>query len=841
MQDQAGPECGGSFREVQDPEFSRTRPAQLKSLGSRRRHACDRCRRQKLKCDVEKPCSLCLRSGFACETTSAPLRNYLFTTYRKSKRSTKAMEERRKIVQHVQSDMPETSRASPRGLDTPRGSLNVARSCSNIPSDTDIQPDIPQQPPRHAQASAVELTDELFHLHGQGSINSPTTYNNTSALPGGTSVDSPYLATGQMMGKTSLSSHFPGLCLPSRPVCDFLLQSYWRSVHWFMMLFYKPSFEREYRQIVDNQYVTARQKGTAVLILMVLAIGARYASDDQRSKVGISKEELSSLQRDMLNQIRLHYFEVLDSGGVECVQLCILLSTYYLYNGKPNLALPILGAGVHSAQAQGLHKESLWGPATEIVLEVRKRTWWALYVLDRFASITYGRPSSINDVYCAVSMPRDMDDILAAHPLLNMIESPASNSSARVTLGSYQRHKFDLYSIATAVIGNIHNVNVSGSEAAMNQAAEINTKLVDWFDRLPEELRLEHNADLAMGSLTSAEVEICQLFQLQALALQLAYDNIQIILHRPFIRCTRRLPVSSGLRDSDARPTSFEQCRHCARRTCSILPRYAKVVYAAQNTHAVAYIAMQNFTAGVTLAMVALSDPGSEQAIDAKRGVANSISLQQTIAASSIVPSQTVSVLKGLFQLMFRHEMESLLVNSPRFLNSPSPTDGPPNHAREADDLQASDRMHFSTNHRFDRTLSGGSQEDSELPSSIIGTDDRSQLSLSGQAAMNLDLSQDIPISSFHSGIDQALESVHQVLWENYHPIVHPGAYVPETSGPQADICGRARPSVAAVAEENNRLSLTNPLTSLADPASQGLNTVNDSFLGQSWVWNQPD
>ncbi|KAB8234178.1 Zn(II)2Cys6 transcription factor domain-containing protein [Aspergillus alliaceus] len=39
-----------------------------------RRYACDRCRRQKLKCDVEKPCSLCLRSGFDCVTANSPLR-----------------------------------------------------------------------------------------------------------------------------------------------------------------------------------------------------------------------------------------------------------------------------------------------------------------------------------------------------------------------------------------------------------------------------------------------------------------------------------------------------------------------------------------------------------------------------------------------------------------------------------------------------------------------------------------------------------------------------------------------------------------------------------------------
>ncbi|KAJ5980043.1 hypothetical protein N7481_007341 [Penicillium waksmanii] len=737
----------------------------------------------------------------------------------KPKRSAKNVHGRRRSVQHIQSDLPATSRPSSRALNTPLRSLNRART--DIPSDTCEQSEPLQQPHRYVQASAVELTDELPFMLTSVSFFICTTrgrsfhLQHTAILPPFPVGLSPHSHMYRDRGddrKTSLSSHFPGLVLPSRPVCDFLLQSYWRSVHWFMMLFYKPSFEHEYRQIISNQHVTAQQGSTAVLILMVLAIGARYASNEQRSKVGISEEELSSLQRDMLKQIRLHYLDVLDTGGVECVQLCILLSTYYLYNGKPNLALPILGAGIHSAQAQSLHKESLWGPATGIVVEVRKRT----------------------------CMPRDMDDISNVHPLLNSIESPASHSPAPVTLGSYQRHKFDLYSIATPVIGNIHNVHVSSSEVAMNQAAEINSKLVEWFDQLPVELRLEHNVDLDLGSLTSAEADVCQLFQLQALALQLAYDNIQIILHRPFIRCTRRLPAFSGLSESDARRTSFEQCKHCARRTCSILPRYAKLLYVAQTTHAAAYIAIQNFTAGVTLAMVALSDPGSEQSCGAKRGVANSIVLQKTLAASSIVPSQTVRVLEGLFQLIFKQEMQSLLGNPSLELDSPSPMGGPPNQSCEPEDPQPPGSMQFPMVRRFNQIPSRGGQEDSEPPSSVIEPEHRSQLPLNDHAAINRDLAQDVPVLSFYSGIDHALESVQQVLWENCDPMAHPGDYIPPTSSPQADICGHPRPFVGDFADENNRFQ-SNSLASVADPTSQDINTLNNSFLGQSWLWNQPD
>jgi hypothetical protein len=56
-------------------------------------------------------------------------------------------------------------------------------------------------------------------------------------------------------------------------------------------------------------------------------------------------------------------------------------------------------------------------------------------------------------------------------------------------------------------------------------ASKINTKLVEWFDRLPMELKLESYISLDMSVLTEPEVEVCELFHLQALALQLAYDT----------------------------------------------------------------------------------------------------------------------------------------------------------------------------------------------------------------------------------------------------------------------------------------------------------------------------
>ena len=73
-----------------------------------------------------------------------------------------------------------------------------------------------------------------------------------------------------------------------------------------------------------------------------------------------------------------------------------------------------------------------------------------------------------------------------------------------------------------------------------------------------------------------------------------SYDNIRIVLHRPFVRYIRCLLFSSSWRNSDAGPTSFEQCKHYDGRTSGILPRYSKILLAAQSAHAAAYIAIQS-------------------------------------------------------------------------------------------------------------------------------------------------------------------------------------------------------------------------------------------------------
>ena len=113
-------------------------------------------------------------------------------------------------------------------------------------------------------------------------------------------------------------------------------------------------------------------------------MGARYTAESDNLEERKRHGDMQALQKDLLRHIHHHLFDVFDLGVIESIQICVLLSSFYLYNGRPNLACAILGAGVRSAQALGLHNESLWHLADEITLETYQRTWWALFALDRY-------------------------------------------------------------------------------------------------------------------------------------------------------------------------------------------------------------------------------------------------------------------------------------------------------------------------------------------------------------------------------------------------------------------------------------------------------------------------
>ncbi|KAF6527387.1 hypothetical protein HZS61_010431 [Fusarium oxysporum f. sp. conglutinans] len=182
-------------------------------------------------------------------------------------------------------------------------------------------------------------------------------------------------------------------------------------------------------------------------------------------------------------------------GGVEGVQICVLLSTFYLYHDRPNLAFAIHGMGVKCAHAMYLHQEATWKEPTALTREVKRRVWWALYVVDCFYSIIFGRPRSVRDEESNVAMVRNLEDTATRHPAFNSTEN-VSGSSFPVTIFSYQRYKFRLYTIAARVMRDIYFGNSSTPLTSVSQTIQsISRDLESWFQSLPPELKHSSGSD----------------------------------------------------------------------------------------------------------------------------------------------------------------------------------------------------------------------------------------------------------------------------------------------------------------------------------------------------------
>lgn len=203
--------------------------------------------------------------------------------------------------------------------------------------------------------------------------------SSTSALPGGVGRSETSLGT---LHDEITVEELLGLELPSKRVTDYLLNRYLDSVHWFMMVFHEPTFRKTYEALVCSRRFPRCRSNHVILILMVLSLGGLYASEDE-VKQKFPTFQLATFRRLSLKKVEDNLHALYDAAELESVQVCVLLGSYYVYNGRPNLAFVILGAGLRCAQLISLHKEPAWRGQSEMAKEERRRTFWALFVFDR--------------------------------------------------------------------------------------------------------------------------------------------------------------------------------------------------------------------------------------------------------------------------------------------------------------------------------------------------------------------------------------------------------------------------------------------------------------------------
>ncbi|KAL2200540.1 fungal-specific transcription factor domain-containing protein [Corynascus similis CBS 632.67] len=263
---------------------------------------------------------------------------------------------------------------------------------------------------------------------------------------GGVGVGSNGVAAGVRPG-TSMRDSFFGLhtkptihpaTFPDKELGLRLVTLYFEHANPQIPVLHKGEFMEMFERAYADE-VGGRGPRELYMLNMVFAIGAGIIVGDSKGElppaepVGSSSPGSKQCQPEEYHASAIVHLEAClgSSGGLEDLQVVLLLANFALLRPVPPGLWYIIGVAVRLAIDLGLHYEDgkdiesgLGAPAAaqqsetmvrergrrEYVRDLRRRLWWCTYSFDRLVSLCVGRPFGISDQVITTEFPSLLDD-----------------------------------------------------------------------------------------------------------------------------------------------------------------------------------------------------------------------------------------------------------------------------------------------------------------------------------------------------------------------------------------------------------------------------------------------
>lgn len=193
------------------------------------------------------------------------------------------------------------------------------------------------------------------------------------AIPGAN--DSPL---AHSLANTAATSSYLTFPLPDTTEMDELIDEYYDSVHWFSLVVVTAKFRSSYNAIRTG-HSAPFEKPFLLLLSTMLGLAAWYRA--HRASNLDERARCQELSKRMVLNAESQIVDIMDQRSITAIQTLILLGSYYVYHGRPNLSFSLVGATIKAAQSIGLHKSC--PQASHLDREERKRVWWTIYTWDR--------------------------------------------------------------------------------------------------------------------------------------------------------------------------------------------------------------------------------------------------------------------------------------------------------------------------------------------------------------------------------------------------------------------------------------------------------------------------
>ncbi|GAT19362.1 C6 zinc finger domain protein [Aspergillus luchuensis] len=256
--------------------------------------------------------------------------------------------------------------------------------------------------------------------------------------------------------------------IPTRSVCDELVQCYLRTFEGIYRIVHIPSFNKEYQQFWDHPPATSTP--FLMKLALILAIGTTF--HPQRGKAG--KEYDTRLIQTWIYAAQWWLTGPTEKNtfNLDGLQIfCLLLLARQLGSPGPSLYLSAASL-LQTASAMGLHRDSAHFPSlSPFQSEMRARLWTTVLELTLQSSLESASPIPIP--YFDTKPPSNLNDT-DIHPDLKHLPTPHPSTTTH-TDTSLQLLLHDSFTLRAETIHLIHSPNNIPYQKALDLTTKLRT------------------------------------------------------------------------------------------------------------------------------------------------------------------------------------------------------------------------------------------------------------------------------------------------------------------------------------------------------------------------------
>ncbi|KAF5003640.1 hypothetical protein FDECE_9811 [Fusarium decemcellulare] len=552
--------------------------------------SCVTCRRRKVRCDKQMPCSNCRRAQIPCvfpapgraprqprpRDPNAPPKN-------SSQREIELMKRLRKlegIVEELSGQIEvesggkgPSSASSPDAVHGPQASTfdrpatfpprhtsnasshpGIMGPAGGSPRGSDAASDQsdPARKPLHQKFGRLVLNDQSgsrryvsngFWAKLNDELDSIR--EETQKLTDEEFDDSDYEETPDSSPATALSGDHHSFifgyrsadvnlekCRPLPSHIPFLWSVYQENVEPLIKVLHIPSMEPIFRDARKNHEQLSPGNEALVWAIYYAAITS-LEPEEVRANLGVTKDDVLTQYRFAVEQA-LAKANFLNSSETSTIQAFVIFLVVVRRQDESRFCWSLTGLVVHLAQGMGLHRDGSHFGLSPFETEMRRRLWWALLVLDLRSADELGTDLIIGDLFYDTQMPSNINDADITPETVEFPEPREGRSDSAVALVRYE-----ICNLSRRLV-RASSASASfcprGMTLSITSLADRERMLIDVYQRVEHKF-LKHVLD-----------ETDPLYWMAAMIARIIMAKMCLVIYQPML-----FPGSDGELSEDAR------------------------------------------------------------------------------------------------------------------------------------------------------------------------------------------------------------------------------------------------------------------------------------------------